>query len=182
MFHEMPKALGISMLQNRVFHVLCITAHSEYIVTCEGVQTPRTQSHTIQLPVHFDSFRDIDAVIGKSHLRKQSRVYDIARLLSVPGSLTERQKKYNGKNVTEGIYGSLERLQHAPLADSPEKEDKMHRWDMMTQSDARGITRVAPWSTKKKEILEAVAKDVQYVLEHIRSQRQEERNIRDTTP
>jgi hypothetical protein len=178
----MPKALGISMLQNRVFHVLCITAHSEYVATHEGLQTSRTQSHTIQLPIHFDSFRGIDSVLGRSHLREQTRAYDVTRLLSVSGGLTERQKKYNGKNVTEGIYGSLERLQHAPQANSPEKDDKMHRWDMITQSDARGITRAAPWSTKKKEILEAVAKDVQYVLEHIRKQRQEENSVRDTTP
>lgn len=180
MFHEMPKALGVSMLQHRVFHVLCITAHSTYIVLHEGESSPRSQSYTVQLPVNLESFRDVESVTLKSHIRARSRIYEVTHQSTAPGNTTQRQVKSNGRSLTEGIYVSLERLCQAPSG--PERLDNMHRWDMMTQSDAKGITRAAPWSTKRKEILEAVAKDVQYILEQVRRQRQDQRNIRETTP
>jgi hypothetical protein len=167
MFHEMPKALGVSLLQQRVFHVLCITAHSTYDTPSKGESTPRSQSHTLQLPVNIESFRDVGTVMSRSRYRPSANLCDVTDHLTVEGAATKRQQKYNGKKFTEGVYASLERLRQA--ASSTEKS--LHRWDMMTKSDARGITRIAPWSVQKKETLEAVAKDVLYVLEHIGKQR-----------
>jgi hypothetical protein len=185
----MPKALGVSMLQNRVFHVICLTALSKYTATAQGGdQKLRAQSHTVQLPVRFESFSKIGEVLRKSNFKQRSRMYDINHRLrdaSVTSNVCDtpdaRQIKYNGKKLTEGFYGSLERLRHAPNIDPAEPYDNSHRWNMITQSDARGITRAAPWSTKKKEILEAVAQDVQYVLEYIREQRQANRGITNAT-
>jgi hypothetical protein len=189
MFHEMPKALGVSMLQNRVFHVICLTALSKYTATTPGGdQKLVAQSHTVQLPVRFESFSRIGDVLGKSHFKERLHIYDINHRLrdgndnsKTCAPPTDRQVKYNGKKVTEGFYGSLERLRHAPQIDSADPYDDCHRWNMITQSDARGITRAAPWVTKKKEILEAVAQDVQYVLEHIKKQRQASKGITDAT-
>jgi hypothetical protein len=189
MFHEMPKALGVSLLQNRVFHVICLTALSEYTATAHGGdQKLRAQSHTVQLPVSFESFSRIGDVLGKSHFKERSRIYDISHRIRGGNAdsktcdrPTARQVKYNGKKVTEGFYGSLERLRHAPQIDPANTYDNCHRWNMITQSDARGITRAAPWSTKKKEILEAVAQDVQYVLEHIRKQRHTSKGVTNAT-
>jgi hypothetical protein len=187
MFHEMPKALGVTMLQNRVFHVVCLTVLSKYTATAQGGdQKLRAQSHTVQLPVRFETFSRIGDVLGKSHFKERLRIYDINHRLrdgnkhsKTCAPPTARQVKYNGKKVTEGFYGSLERLRHAPQIEPADSYDNWHRWNMITQSDARGITRAAPWVTKKKEILEAVAKDVQYVLEHIRKQRQASKGITD---
>jgi hypothetical protein len=177
MFHEMPKALGISLLQNRVFHVLCITAHSTYNAPNEDKPTSRTQSHTLQLPVNIKSFQDISAVTLRSHIRPNSQIYDVTSHLNVGSGVTARHKKHIGNRFTEGIYVSLERLIQAPS--STDSRDSLHRWDMMTKSDAKGISRLAPWSTKKKETLQAVAKDVLYVLEHIRKMRQVQRGDTD---
>jgi hypothetical protein len=168
MFHEMPKALGVSLLQQRVFHVLCITAHSTY--ESPGEPAPRSQSNTLQLPVNFESFSQCQTVMFKSRYRPSTKVYDVTYHLKMGGHVSERQKKYNGKRFTEGIYASLERLCQAPSS-SEGSRNSIHRWAMMTKSDARGITRIAPWSVQKKETLEAVAQDVLYVLEHIGKQR-----------
>jgi hypothetical protein len=170
MFHEMPKALGVSLLQQRVFHILCITAHSTYDVPSEESFRARSQSHTLQLPINIDSFHDVQTVMSKSRYRPSTNLYDVTDHLKVEGSVTKRQQKYNGKKFTEGVYASLERLRQAPSS-TEKRLDNLHRWDMMTKSDARGITRIAPWSVQKKETLEAVAKDVLYVLEHIGRQR-----------
>lgn len=162
MFHEMPVAL----LEDRVFHVLCITAHSANPVASatEGQSKIHPQSHTLQLPVNIESFRDVSSVVSRSHFQQKPSKY-IIEGVSAP---TARQKKHNGKNVTEGIYCSLERLFQIPDSSGIGSQ---YQWDMMTSSDAKGSTRFAPWSIKKKETLEAVAKDVQYVLDYIRKQR-----------
>lgn len=177
MFHEMPKALGVSLLQQRVFHVLCITAHSTYDAPGEEESKARSRSHTLQLPVDIDSFRDIPAVMSKSRYRPSTSLYDVTNHLTVEGSVTKRQQKYNGKKFTEGVYASLERICQAHS--SERRDDGLNRWDMMTKSDARGITRIAPWSVQKKETLEAVAKDVLYVLEQIGKQRKTQRGNTD---
>jgi hypothetical protein len=178
MFHEMPKALGFSLLQNRVFHVLCITAHSTYDAPGGDKPMPCLQSHTLQLPVSIKSLQGIPAVKMKSHIRPNSQVYDVTGYLGA--SVTARHKRHIGSRFTEGIYVSLERLMQAPSC--TDIRDSVHRWDMMTKSDAKGISRLAPWSTKKKETLQAVSKDVLYVLEHIRRLRQVQRGDTDIMP
>jgi hypothetical protein len=169
MFHEMPKALGMNMLQNRVFHVLCITAHSTYNAPSADAGGPLRQSHTLQLPVAIDSFKDIASVVQRSHIKPKSQKYEFK---SQDGAQVtdERQMKFQGKSLTEGVYVSLERLRQAPRGST----ENAHRWDMATKSDAKGISKAAPWSTKKKETLQAIAKDVSYVLEQIKKQRQSE--------
>jgi hypothetical protein len=167
MFHEMP----VSLLEDRVFHVLCITAHSANHVSAatDGHSTLHPRSHTLQLPVNIQSFRDVSPILSKSHFQQKSKTYSIGNDVGLASEPTARQKKHNGKNVTEGIYCSLERLSQVP--DSSAKTGSQYQWDMMTCSDAKGSTRFAPWSIKKKETLEAIAKDVLYVFEHIREQR-----------
>jgi hypothetical protein len=160
MFHEMP----VSLLEDRVFHVLCVTAHS-----ANHVSTLRPRSYTLQLPVNIQSFREVSPILSKSHFQQKSKTYSIENDVAYASAPSTRQQKHNGKNVTEGIYCSLERLSQVP--DRSGKAGSQYQWDMMTCSDAKGSTRFAPWSIKKKETLEAIAKDVQYVFEHIRKQR-----------
>jgi hypothetical protein len=156
MFHEMPKALGLSLLQNRVFHVLCITAHST-------PSTSQIQSITLQLPIDFPSFKNTQSVMSKSHIRPGSQTYDNPE--AYDRNAPEREKKRNGNKFTEGVYVSVERLVEGEGATGS------HRWDMMTKSDAKGITKIAPWSTRRKETLNAIAEDVRYVLDEIKKQR-----------
>jgi hypothetical protein len=168
MFHEMPKILGISLLHERVFHVLCITAHSTHDLPGESVS--RSQSNTLQLPVNIGSFRDCQAVMSKSRYRPDTKIYSVRDQVKPESDLSARQRKYYGKKFTEGLYVSLERLFSGSNTNDPLIDQ--HRWDMMTKSNAMGSTRLAPWSVQKKETLEAVAKDVLYVLEQIRRQRE----------
>jgi hypothetical protein len=159
MFHEMPKALGLSLLQNRVFHVLCITTHSTV------PSTSLSQSHTLQLPIHFPSLISLPSISSKSHINATSLKYTNL------SATNERQRKQNENKFTEGVYVSLERL----IEGKDGEAEGSHRWDMMTKSDARGITKIAPWSTRRKETLNAVAEDVRYVLDEIRKRRRAER-------
>lgn len=167
MFHEMPKALGMNMLQNRVFHVLCVTAHSTYDAPSGDEAGPLRQSYTLQLPIAFDSLKDIAAVNDRSHIKPKSQKYEF-RSQNGARISDERQKKSQGKSLTEGVYVSLERLRQAPRGSN----ENAHRWDMATKSDAKGISKAAPWGTKKKETLQAISKDVSYVFEQIKKQRQ----------
>tara|TARA_R110002003_G_scaffold13_3_gene844 strand:+ start:3426 stop:3962 length:537 start_codon:yes stop_codon:yes gene_type:complete len=176
MFHEMPKVLGKGLLQDRVFHVLVITAHSTHAIPSQSIS--QLQSHTLQLPINFDSLRDVEAITGASHIRPRSMIYEIKGHSIENSGITERQTKHKGNSLTEGVYVSVERLRQAPS--TSEKEDSTHRWDMMTRSDARGISRLAPWSTKRKETLDAIAKDVMYVLNHIGKQRMAGRSLEET--
>ncbi|KAL5121934.1 hypothetical protein ACEQ8H_000150 [Pleosporales sp. CAS-2024a] len=151
MFHEMPKALRLSLLQNRVFHVLCLTAHST------GSTSALSQFHTLQLPVNMSSLQPIQSITSNSHVIPTSLQYNN------PNG-TERQKKQNGNKFTEGVYVSLERFTEG-------ESEGAHRWDMMTKSDAKGITKLAPWSTLRKETLTVAAEDVRYVLDEIKKRR-----------
>jgi hypothetical protein len=157
MFHEMPRALGLSLLQNRVFHILCITAHSTS-------PTSHSQSITLQLPIDFPSFKNTQSVMSKSHIRPGSQIYDNPK--ATERNAAEQDKKRNGTKFTEGVYVSVERLIEGEGATGS------HRWDMMTKSDAKGITKIAPWSTRRKETLNAIAEDVRYVLDEIKKQRE----------
>lgn len=172
MFHEMPKALGINMLQNRVFYVLCITAHSTYDAPSGDDAGPLRQAHTLQLPIAIDSFKDIAIVTQRSHIRPNAQKYEF-RSSDGAKVIDPRQKKIQGKSLTEGVYVSLERLRQAPRGST----ENAHRWDMATKSDAKGISRAAPWGTKKKETLQAIAKDVSYVFEQIKKQRQSQKGV-----
>ncbi|KAH7077274.1 hypothetical protein FB567DRAFT_147004 [Paraphoma chrysanthemicola] len=169
MFHEMPKVMGKSFLQDRVFHVLVITAHSTYVLPEQDKSTTQRQSYTLQLPINFDSLRDVEAIKRASHIRPRSMIYEVKDQSAEGAGITERQNKHKGKSLTEGAYVSVERLRQAP--DGSGNAEPMHRWDMMTKSDAKGISRLAPSSTKRKETLDAISKDVQYVLDHIGKQR-----------
>jgi hypothetical protein len=105
-------------------------------------------------------------------------IYEIKGHPTENSGITERQTKHKGNSLTEGVYVSVERLRQAPS--TSEKEDSTHRWDMMTRSDAKGISRLAPWSTRRKETLDAIAKDVMYVLNHIGKQRMAGRSLEET--
>ncbi|KAF1914986.1 hypothetical protein BDU57DRAFT_520259 [Ampelomyces quisqualis] len=174
MCHEMPKVLRMPLLRDRIFHVLCITAHS-LLAAPEDVEAGVLfESHTLQLPVNMKSFQDIAAITCKSHFRLKTRTYDANDVRSNPTFNADPQKgevklKHQGKKLTEGVYVSLERLREGPRTTTQLNET--HLWDMMTRSDARGITRLASWRTKNQEVLDAIAEDVFYVLEHIRRHR-----------
>ncbi|KAF1838610.1 hypothetical protein BDW02DRAFT_488663 [Decorospora gaudefroyi] len=181
MFHVMPKVIGFNLLQDRVFHVLVVTARSYH------AESPAELSHsfTVQLPVDYDSFSDVAIVQRRSHAKKtaSSQCYhfpsDADSPRSRPGAV---EQKHQGKKLTEGTYVSLERLLGAPKALSVHDDtrrqtnsanDNHHRWDMMTLSTAEGMTRKAPEQIQQKETLVAIAKDVEYVLKHIAKQRQD---------
>jgi hypothetical protein len=108
--------------------------------------------------------------MSKSRYRPDTKIYSVRDQVKPESDLSARQRKYYGKKFTEGLYVSLERLFSGSNTNDPLIDQ--HRWDMMTKSNAMGSTRLAPWSVQKKETLEAVAKDVLYVLEQIRRQRE----------
>ncbi|KAH7391776.1 hypothetical protein BKA66DRAFT_26427 [Pyrenochaeta sp. MPI-SDFR-AT-0127] len=193
MFHMMPKLLGgLSLLQDRVFHVLVITVHS----TCPADANAKafesckiSQSCTIQLPIDFESLSNVQAVMQKSRIKKDGST----RRYSLPTSTAtdtaeflDTQKQRTGNKLTEGIYVSVERLQKAlkevPAEDGVSLEaqyadkDYQHRWDMMTVSTAKGITQFAPERVKQTETLKAVAEDVYGVIQYVARARQNEQN------
>jgi hypothetical protein len=128
-----------------------------------------------RLPIKIESFRKVPEFLRRSHIQLESKTYNIEGTSGDEDEATARQRKHKGNSITEGVYCSLERLRQAP--GGPSEIENAHRWDMMTRSDARGSTRFAPWSIKRKETLEAIAKDVQYVLEYIRKRRMAARGI-----
>ncbi|KAF2832083.1 hypothetical protein CC86DRAFT_365981 [Ophiobolus disseminans] len=181
MFHELPKIGGKKLLQNRVFHVLCITAHSSayHLPKASDIETmSHAQSHTMQLAINIHALQNVQSIVSRSRFQASSKTYSLKAQALVQA--TERQKKHNGNKVTEGKYCSLERLREACDRD-PDTPENYHRWDMMTKSDAGGCTRLAPRSTKRKETLNAIAKDVEYVLQYIRQQRLAAISIGDLT-
>ena len=191
MFHKMPEVGGLSLLNDRVFHILVMTAHATYHPdnTTEGLQTVHIpQSFTAQIPVDFESLSQIPNIKKKSHMKKKgsSQRYHFPSN-SAPGAAlpTPLQRQKIGKTLTEGNYVSLEWLRKASKVLSidetialdvrPSETEYHHRWDMMTLSDAGGITRIAPQKKKQTEILNAIAADVEYVLKYVAGQRQPRR-------
>lgn len=179
----MPKLSRISLLRDRIFHVLCITVHSLYDAPEDVEHGLLSQSHTLQLPVDIQSFRDMTKVTCKSRFRQHTKTYNAINVDDEPiGDATSRKwgqmLAHQGNKMIEGVYVSLERLREGPTTATG---DQTHLWDMMTKSDARGMTSLAPWNTRKRGTLDAVAKDVLYVLEHIRRNRQS-RVASDDTP
>lgn len=176
MFHTMPSALsGLFKLQDRVFHVLVVTAQSEYRVETEGETKYHPQSHTLQLPIDMASLKAVPSVVKNSHTDEDTKHYKSA-------SPSSTQQNHLGNSLTEGCYVSLERLQKAPHEASVDCKGMscMHRWDMMTMSDAKGITRIASSNAIIKGTLDAVTKDVYYVLDHIKSRKGDEQGQGDS--
>jgi hypothetical protein len=137
----MPKVVGLSLLQDRVFHVLVVTARTYHA----DDPSVLSQSYTIQLPVDYESLDDVAIIRQRSHIKAlgSSRCYhvpsDAGSPLSQPSAL---QKKRQGRKLTEGTYVSLERLLRAPKTVSvddntrqraePGNDDYHHRWDMVS--------------------------------------------------
>jgi hypothetical protein len=143
MFHKMPGNVGsMTLLQDRVFHVLVISAQS---TLHSDASFDKSKSFVIQLPVDFESFSDVGPVMEKSHIKKKgsSWYYDFptnASSSSLPA--TELQMKRQGNKLTEGLYVSLERILGAPKTapnaentpvDAPpvDPNDNHHVWDMV---------------------------------------------------
>lgn len=181
MFHEMPEVGGLHLLHDRVFHTLVITIHSTYTTSpsFKGSKiTDVPQSHTIQLPLHFDTFEDIPVLKERTHVKKQASSWQY-HWPSAPSAVqpTPAQQKRIGKKLVEGKYVSLERLRRAPIdvisesetavESLPHESGRHHRWDMMTLSSAEGSTRLAPEFIKNREILDAVSEDVYFVVKMI---------------
>ena len=159
MFHVLP-----SPLQDRVFHVLVISGRQS------------TQSHTLQIPVDMASLSGVQRIISKSRILKQGSDWryrsDVNRGDAVrEPAATAMQKQRDGKKLTEGVYVSLERLSQLAAPDT-----KRTQWDMMTLSNAGGITSKTPVWMQKGKLLEAISKDVQYVIEEIGRKRKLERD------
>jgi hypothetical protein len=184
MFHSLP------FIQDRVFHVLVLTAHSQYILPGAGASGLNSQAHTVQLPINIKSFQSVEAVMQRSHVGRQANRYTIPDVIQTGGNApTERQRKRKGNKLTQGSYVSVERLQPALHNDRPQKsENKMgwqpgdpcdvpnptedHVWDMMTISDAGGTVQVMPNIITRPQTLKAIAEDVFDVLQLIRKQRE----------
>jgi membrane-bound lytic murein transglycosylase B len=124
------------------------------------------------------SLKGVPSIMERTHTDKYFKHYEFRPILAAQKSPNLRQQSRNGQTLTEGFYVSLERLQKAPHGASLEFKGMscMHHWDMMTMSDARGIARLASQKTITKSTLDAVTKDVYYVLDHIRRQRQDEQD------
>ena len=58
MFHMMPKVAGLSLLQDRVFHVLVVTANTYQ----KEAPSELCKSFTVQLPINYASFGDVKIV------------------------------------------------------------------------------------------------------------------------
>ncbi|KAG9196352.1 hypothetical protein G6011_01473 [Alternaria panax] len=168
MFHMMPKVAGLSLLQDRVFHVLIVTANTYRT----GSPSELSKSSTIQLPIDYASFSDVRVVQERSRMKTKgsSQCYHFPSNAESGTPPDANQKQRQGKKLTEGTYVSFERLISADATNSD-----CHRWDMMTLSTAGGMTRKAPMGIQRKETLDAIAMDVEYVLAHIADRRRKSR-------
>jgi hypothetical protein len=83
----------MSLLRDRVFHVLCITAHSSYDAPEDVESGLRSQSHTLQLPIDIESFQDIVEVTTKSHYLLKSKTYDSNDIKITGEETTQKAKK-----------------------------------------------------------------------------------------
>jgi hypothetical protein len=144
MFHKMPGNVGsMTLLQDRVFHVLVISAQSTHH---SDASFGKSKSFVIQLPVDFESFSDVGPVMEKSHIKKKgsSWYYDFRTNASSPSlPPTALQRKRQGNKLTEGLYVSLERILGAPkttpsMDNTPinappvDPNNNHHVWDMVS--------------------------------------------------
>lgn len=189
MFHKMPP---ISLLQDRVFHVLVLagrSTHDAELVSKESL------SLVVQLPVDFASFSNSTAIMQRSHIKKSRSSWQYAfpssgnhTVITDTGNPlpqpTSFQKKRQGKKLTEGCYVSLERLKGAPKtmpvsdetpldAEPVDVSKNCHIWDMMTLSSARGNTLKMPNKLLENGTLKAITQDVEFVIKMIAEQRRQ---------
>ncbi|KAJ4352697.1 hypothetical protein N0V95_004022 [Ascochyta clinopodiicola] len=154
MFHVLP-----GPLQDRVFHALAISGKQE------------AQSINMQIPIDYAFFTAVQSIRARSRLEPQGSAFryntEANRSENREPKPTEVQKQRSGKKVTEGIYASLERIRIITGT-----EPQFTQWDMMTLSNAGGVVSSVPVSMQKGQLLEAVSKDVQFVLEEVGKQRE----------
>ena len=147
MFHKMPGNIGpITPIQDRVFHVLVVTAQSTHLT---DASTKTSRSFVIQLPVNFDSFSDVRVVQERSHIKKRgtSWFYYLpppnGEVPSDARQPTDVQRRRRGNKLVEGTYVSLERIlgapkmtpetDHTPIDPAPIDLNKNHHmWDMVS--------------------------------------------------
>ena len=139
MVHMMPKVAGCDLLQHRVFHVLVVTTQTYRADN----STELSRFTTVQLPIDYASFADVDSVKAKSHVRTSgsSLCYYFPQSIERHGLQPNvTQKSREGKKLTEGRYVSLERLLGASTRSSSGNDttqqthaarDGHHRWDMV---------------------------------------------------
>ncbi|KAF3006023.1 hypothetical protein E8E13_010655 [Curvularia kusanoi] len=155
MFHVLP-----GPLQDRVFHALVVSGKQQ------------GQSVNMQIPIDYASFIAVDSVRARSRLQAHGSAFryntEANRDANREPKPTEMQRQRSGKKVTEGTYASLERIR---LITGTEPE--YTQWDMMTLSDAGGVVSSVPVAMQKGQLLEAVSKDVQFVLQEVGKQRQD---------
>lgn len=153
MFHILP-----GPLQDRVFHALAISGKQE------------GQSINLQIPIDYASFIAVDTIRARSRLEPQGNAFryntEANRDENREPKPTETQKQRSGKKVTEGVYASLERIRIITGT-----EPQYTQWDMMTLSNAGGIVSSLPVAMQKGQLLEAVSKDVQFVIQEVGKQR-----------
>jgi hypothetical protein len=154
MFHVLP-----GPLQDRVFHALAIS----------GKQVG--QSINMQIPIDYSSFIAIETIRARSRLEPQGNAFryntETNRYENREPKPTKMQQDRSGKKVVEGIYASLERIRVVTGT-----EPQYTQWDMMTLSNAGGVVSSVPVAMQKGQLLEAVSKDVQFVLQEIGKQRE----------
>jgi hypothetical protein len=127
--------MPISLLQNRVFHVLVVSARLKNDSTNED---GTHMSWTAQLPIDFDSFSDVPCIRQESYMSAKRRyarpTSSSSQTLSASasddnGNGSGFKKEYEGKKLTEGKYVSLERLCKV----SSSSEEGGSRWDMVSR-------------------------------------------------
>lgn len=154
MFHVLP-----GLLQDRVFHALAISGKQE------------GQSINMQIPIDYASFVAVETIRARSRLEPQGNAFryntEANRHENREPKPTDMQKQRSGKKVTEGIYASLERIRIVTGT-----EPQYTQWDMMTLSNAGGVVSSVPVAMQKGQLLEAVSKDVQFVLQEVGKQRE----------
>lgn len=155
MFHVLP-----GPLQDRVFHALAISGKQEL------------QSVNMQIPIDYTSFITVGSVHARSRLEPQGNAFryntEVNRNEGREPKPTDVQKQRSGKKVTEGVYASLERIRVMTGT-----EPQYTQWDMMTISNAGGVVSSVPVAMQKGQLLEAVSKDVQFVLQEVGKQRED---------
>ena len=156
MFHVLP-----GPLQDRVFHALVVSGKQQ------------GQSINMQIPIDYHSFITVPTIKARSRLEPQSNAAfryntEANRHENREPKPTDLQKQRSGKKVTEGIYASLERIRIITGT-----EPQYTQWDMMTLSNAGGVVSSVPVAMQKGQLLEAVSKDVQFVLQEVGKQRQD---------
>lgn len=120
----MPKVAGLSLLQDRVFHVLVVTANTYQ----KEAPSELYKSFTVQLPIDYASFGDVKIVqeTSRMKMRGSSQCYHFPSSAESGSAPDANQKQRQGKKLTEGTYVSLERLIGADSANNDR-----HRWDMV---------------------------------------------------